>query len=194
MHFPRSVPKRRYADYRRYRPLLRQDFLFRCAYCLRHEFFVGGEAGCSIDHHRPIAGPFARPDLAAAYENLYWCCRECNENKGVTWPTEHEHASGWRFLDPCDVADDHDIHLHIDLQGNVNPITNTGQYTSDCLKLWRDQLAHYRAAIIRCTNEATRIRELLRTGDIPDAYREALESLLREISIWLEPPVFNRSR
>ena len=50
----RRQPVRLYRDYTEYRPFLRQDFHYRCAYCLTHEYFVGGEAGCTIDHHRPL--------------------------------------------------------------------------------------------------------------------------------------------
>ena len=39
MIFHRSIPKRRYQDYTAYRPLLRHDFQFRCAYCLTQEFY-----------------------------------------------------------------------------------------------------------------------------------------------------------
>src|SRR5687767_10620000 len=110
MIFTRSVPQRVYTDYARYRPLLRGDFRHRCAYCLTHEFYVGGEAGCEIDHHRPQKGPSARPDLVNVYENLFWCCRECNQNKGDVWPSAQEQAQDQRFLDPCRTEDDHDLH------------------------------------------------------------------------------------
>ena len=46
MIFVRSIPKRRYSDYKRYRQRLRRDFQYRCAYYLTHERFLGGEAGC----------------------------------------------------------------------------------------------------------------------------------------------------
>lgn len=39
-------------EYGAYRPYLRQDFEYRCAYCLRHEFFFGGGEAGEIDHHR----------------------------------------------------------------------------------------------------------------------------------------------
>lgn len=110
MIFTRSVPPAVFADYTRYRRLLRFDFHYRCAYCLTHEFFLGGEAGCEIDHYRPQRGAYARPDLVNVYENLYWSCRECNQNKGDTWPTPEEVAAGHRFLDPCAAHDDHNLH------------------------------------------------------------------------------------
>jgi len=140
MIFERSNPPERYGDYRSYRPLLRHDFKYRCAYCRCHEYFLGGEAGCSIDHHRPVSSPYGRPDLIAEYENLYWCCRECNENKGAIWPSPNQYAQGFRFRDPCSPDDDHDLHLRILANGMLEPITNTGWFTSNRLKLWRDQL------------------------------------------------------
>ena len=110
MVFTRRVITRTYADYTRYRPALRQDFLYRCAYCLRHEYFLGGEAGCVIDHHRPKGGLYARPDLLTVYQNLYWCCHECNGNKGDTWPAPEQYTAGQRFLDPCKPEYDHNLH------------------------------------------------------------------------------------
>ena len=123
MIFTRSLPPKTYRDYNAYRPFLRLDFRFRCAYCLRHEFFLGGEAGCCIDHHRPLRGPYARPDLATDYTNLYWCCRECNENKADTWPSPEEAARGWRLLDPCQPEDDHDLHLRVLTDGSLEALT-----------------------------------------------------------------------
>jgi hypothetical protein len=148
MIFTRSIPNRLYSDYTQNRLMLRQDFRFRCAYCLRHEFFLGGEAGCCIEHHRPVRGPYARPDLIADYNNLYWCCRECNENKGDTWPTPEAYDQGWRFLDPCNAEDDHDLHLRVLGDGTLEPLTNTGRYTSNVLKLWREHLNYFRAEIL----------------------------------------------
>jgi 5-methylcytosine-specific restriction endonuclease McrA len=125
--FHRTVPSVLYADYTRFRPLLRQDFRFRCAYCLTHEFYVGGEAGCEIDHHRPQNGPFARPDLVNVYENLFWCCRECNQNKGDAWPTPDEYAAGRRFLDLCRPEDDHDLHWQTHPDGVLEALSPTGE-------------------------------------------------------------------
>jgi 5-methylcytosine-specific restriction endonuclease McrA len=98
MIFHRSIPEYSYRDYTRYRKLLRSDFQFRCAYCLTLETHIGGEANFTIDHYRPRRGRFARPDLEAVYSNLYWICRECNENKGDDWTTPEQEAAGIRWL------------------------------------------------------------------------------------------------
>ncbi len=183
-----------YSDYTQYRSLLRTDFQYRCAYCLRHEFFLGGEAGCCIDHHRPIRGAYAHPELIANYSNLYWCCRECNEYKGDTWPSVEKIERGFRFIDPCRPKDDHDLHLRILPDGTLEPLTSAGRYTSDTLRLWRKQLAHYRAEMARCQREVQEIQALLSQKRLPPEERRLLETLLLELLKWLEPPVFHRPR
>jgi len=161
MFFHRSVPKRAYRDYANYRPRLRRDFQYRCAYCLMHEYFLGGEAGCCIDHHRPVKGRFARPDLIADYRNLYWCCPECNENEGDTWPSPEMIAQGKRFLDPCQPEDDHDRHWRTLANGDLEPLTLAGEYTIEQLKLWRPFLRHHRAKTFQLQEEALTLERLL---------------------------------
>ena len=164
MIFQRSVPQRLYRDYIDYRSLLRRDFRYRCAYCLMHEYFLGGEAGCCIDHHRPAHGPYARPDLVADYSNLYWCCRECNENKGDTWPAPDHYRAGLRFLDPCQPEDDHDLHWQTLPNGVLEPLTPTGRYTIRRLKLWRPFLQHHRAKTFLLQEEARTLEHVLLTS------------------------------
>lgn len=194
MIFFRSQPPKKYADYRLYRPLLRSDFHYRCAYCLRHEFFLGGEAGCCIDHHRPVHGLFSHPDLRNEYNNLYWCCRECNEYKGENWPDAGAIHRGFRFLDPCNSEDDHDLHLRVQVDGSFEILTNAGKYTCDTLRLWRAQLQHHRAEMLRCQDEVQHLRILLMQKSIQKDQRKLLDTMLIELLKWLEPPVFDRPR
>lgn len=194
MIFTRSVPPTLYADYSRYRSLLRQDFRYRCAYCLMNEFYLGGEAGCEIDHHRPQHGPAARPDLVNVYENLYWCCRECNQNKGDTWPSPQEWSEGRRFLDPCRPEDDHDLHWRAFSDGTVEPITPPGAYTVENLMLWRDFLVFHRARCFRWQQESIQLRELLATRAVSPEQRNRIEQRMTELAEFLEPPVFHRPR
>lgn len=193
MIFARSVPRRTYADYTRYRSLLRADFRHRCAYCLRHEFFVGGEAGMEIDHHRPQNGTFARPDLASVYENLYWCCGECNGNKGDMWPAPADCDAGRRFLDPCREEDDHDRHLQANPDGTLAPLTETGAYTDEHLLLWRESLVYHRARCFRWQSEHQALLGLIATRAAPEEERVAIEARLRELAEWIDPPVFDRA-
>jgi hypothetical protein len=194
MIFHRSIPPRTYSDYTTYRPFLRRDFRNRCAYCLRHEYHLGGEANCNIDHHRPVKGPYGRPDLINVYSNLYWSCAECNQNKGDIWPDPEEEAGGFRFIDPCNPEDDHDLHLQVHTDGTMEPLTPAGQYTFDNLKLWCDQLTFFRARCYRLQLFIADKRALLSTKTVSPEIREALESALAEAEEFINPPVFDRPR
>ena len=194
MIFQRSITVRHYQDYADYRPLLRRDFHYRCAYCMTHEYFLGGEAGMCIDHHRPLNGPYGRPDLVADYANLYWCCRECNENKGSVWPPPHDYEDGLRFIDPCRPHDDHDIHWRVLPNGFLKPHTPSGRYTIRHLKLWRPFLQHHRAKTYRLNEEVRDIVRVLADKSTSGRHRAGLKHRMDEIRHWLEPPVFDRPR
>jgi hypothetical protein len=64
-----------YADCESYRPWLRDDFTFRCIYCLKREQWGQVTGEFDIDHFRPQK---YCPDLAADYVNLVYSCRRCN--------------------------------------------------------------------------------------------------------------------
>ena len=183
-----------FSDYRRYRPFLRQDFQFRCAYCLRHEFFVGGEAGCVIDHHRPRGGRHARPDLAGFYGNLYWCCAECNSIKGDTWPSPEEFTNGRRFLDPCVPEDDHDFHWRSEADGSLEALTPVGEYTIAKLALGRESVAYHRACMHRWHSELGHLERLLNERAIDEGTRRLISARLAELANFLNPPRFDRPR
>ncbi len=72
-----------------YRPWLRDEFTFRCVYCLRRER-MGQEFGeFAIDHFLPIKH---RPESETEYENLLYVCVRCNQQKGdefVADPQKH---------------------------------------------------------------------------------------------------------
>jgi hypothetical protein len=76
----------------------------------------------------------------------------------------------------------------------VEPLTNPGRFTYDALKLWREQLCHFRARMSQCQTEAARIHETLERKEMSAQERRALELLLGEIAQWLEPPIFHRPR
>ena len=194
MVFTRRILARTYTDYTRYRPFLRQDFRHRCVYCLRHEFFLGGEAGCEIDHHRPQRGSSARPDLISVYENLYWCCVECNQNKGDTWPSLVEYARGQHFLDPCLPHDDHELHWRSEPDGSLVALTPIGEYTIAHLLLWREQLAYLRQLQTRWQQELSELLPMCEEYELTDLESAALEARVLELRSWIEPPVFDRPR
>lgn len=192
MIFRRSLPERNYRDYTQFRPLLRRDFHYRCAYCLIQEFFLGGEAGFEIDHYCPIHGPYGRPDLIADYTNLYWCCRECNQNKADAWPSPQDEAEGRRIIDPCELWGDHELHWNFLPDGKLESLTPVGEYTDEHLILSRAFLQQRRAQAFRDQQEFEELTTKLRGKRISAVRRAELERRLEEVQLRLEPPIFNR--
>jgi hypothetical protein len=67
-----------YANYRSYRLWLRDEFTFRCVYCLNREQWGHVTGEFDIDHFQPQT---CCPPLAADYPNLVYSCRRCNTVK-----------------------------------------------------------------------------------------------------------------
>lgn len=67
-----------YASYESYRPWLRDEFSFRCVYCLKRESWglVTGEF--DLDHFEPQS---VNPQRRLDYFNLVYACRRCNSVK-----------------------------------------------------------------------------------------------------------------
>jgi hypothetical protein len=73
-HEPRG-----YADYSSYRPWLRDEFTFRCVFCLVREQWGRVTGLFDLDHFLPIS---RNQEKKASYENLLYCCARCNRAKG----------------------------------------------------------------------------------------------------------------
>lgn len=73
-HDPRG-----YADFHSFRPWLRDDFSFRCVYCLIREQWGRVTGEFDLDHFTPQR---YRPDQSVEYENLVYACHSCNLRKG----------------------------------------------------------------------------------------------------------------
>lgn len=81
-HSPTHGPSG-YADYASYKPWLRDEFAFRCAYCLTRERWdpsPSGHDGFGVDH---VIAQSAAPLLVATYANLAYACNTCNSFKGT---------------------------------------------------------------------------------------------------------------
>ena len=72
--YPESRPAG-YKSYERYRPWLRDEFTFRCAYCLKRETWGQVTGEFELDHFRPQS---LDPHLRLDYFNLVYACRRCN--------------------------------------------------------------------------------------------------------------------
>ena len=68
-----------YADYSSYRPWLRDDFTFRCVYCLIRERWGRVTGEFDLDHFAPQA---LNAERSTEYENLFYACHPCNLRKG----------------------------------------------------------------------------------------------------------------
>jgi HNH endonuclease len=86
-----------YADHESYRPWLRDEFAFRCVYCLSREQWGRLRAAFEVDHFLPVSvNPAARLD----YGNLVYACAACNNSKGMQ-----------ALPDPCRVLIDADVRV-----------------------------------------------------------------------------------
>jgi hypothetical protein len=68
-----------YADVESYRQWLRDEFTFRCVYCLFREQWGRVVGAFDIDHFLPIS---LFPDRERTYDNLLYACATCNAVKG----------------------------------------------------------------------------------------------------------------
>jgi uncharacterized protein (TIGR02646 family) len=150
----------RYADYARYKPLLRKDFYHRCAYCQHHERTIGQIAAMSIDHFRPKS---LFPHLRVKYENLYYCCGECNTYKNNKWPTQEQLDAGESFLDVCE----HEWDDHLEVRADVTTgTTSIGKFTAEQVRLHRRKLSARNRSLR--TQEAKIRSDLARVDGIRD--------------------------
>jgi hypothetical protein len=83
--YPQSFTRRHgpsgYDSHRSYRPWVRDDFTFRCAYCLARETWARTLGAFDLDHFEARS---LREDLALAYDNLVYACHICNLSKGTS--------------------------------------------------------------------------------------------------------------
>ncbi len=81
--YPNAPHSRRHgprgdADYASYGPWLRDEFTFRCIYCLLREQWGLVRGAFALDHFQSVA---LYPDRVADYENLVYACATCNQAK-----------------------------------------------------------------------------------------------------------------
>lgn len=106
--YPSAAHRRRhgpagYAQYARYRPWLRDEFAFRCVYCLKREQWGVVRGTYHLDHFRAHVH---QPHAARDYENLLYACAACNIAKGDA-----------DVPDPCTCM--LDGHVTVDEQGRI---------------------------------------------------------------------------
>lgn len=102
-----------YTDYARYKPWLRDEFSFRCVYCLQRErWYPNGHAGFGVEHVKPKARPEYQ-DLICDYRNLVYACNRCNSLKRDAI-----------VLDPCETS--FSSHIRVSADGQIRGLTPHG--------------------------------------------------------------------
>jgi len=132
--YPRSPHARQhgpqgYSSYNSYKPWLRDEFSFRCVYCLIRELWHGGSDFFGVDHLKPRR--FSR-ELECLYDNLVYACNRCNWLKGDRAVVP----------DPCEVA--YGLHLRVDSEGLIVPMSDEGRMVARVFLLNQPELAEFR--------------------------------------------------
>lgn len=121
-----------YANYESYRPWLRDEFTFRCAYCLKRERWGTLRGEYHIDHLMPQAH---HPDSVVDYDNLIYSCASCNSAKGDTY-----------IPDPSNCMISGDVEVHDD--GRIVPKTPDARKVVRTLGLDDPEYQEYRQLLI----------------------------------------------
>ncbi len=146
--------------YRIYKPKLRAEFSYQCAYCQTREPEVGGCKSFHIDHYRPKK---KFPDLINAYNNLIYACRDCNTYKQDYWPNFAELLRGYIIVNP---REDH-IETHIDTSKFIwRGKTSRGNWTVKKLRLDSTILSQRREDRIRIENKIQKLADVVEDAKI----------------------------
>jgi hypothetical protein len=101
-----------YETYQPYKDWLRDEFVFRCVYCLtRERWYPCGHTAFGVDH---VMSKHKHPDLSCEYTNLVYSCNRCNSAKG-----QHE------LLDPC--REGFGKHLRVHEDGTLESLSVAGR-------------------------------------------------------------------
>lgn len=69
-----------FKDYRNYKPYLRDEFVFRCVYCLARELWRWNEQSLGVEHWQVKS---LHPEERNNYSNLLYLCNDCNNMRGT---------------------------------------------------------------------------------------------------------------
>ena len=146
-----------------YREWLRDEFCFRCVFCLRREQWGPRTAAFHVEHLVPIK---AVPELACEYGNLLYACARCNSVKndrlGVPDPTQFAFGA-------C---------VQVRPNGEIETLNQAGERLVDLLALDRVDLVQYRKMlldmlpILSRTKRAAYIDWMRFPDDLPDLSRK----------------------
>ena len=139
LHYPQESHVRRhgprgYRDYRSFKPWLRDEFDFRCVYCLwRENWCADGEDSFSVEH---LLSRVAHPERVCDYDNLLYACCRCNSLK----------QEGDVPVDPC--REGWSQHVEVGPDGLVQALTPVGADLIEVCRLNRPLLVNARRMIM----------------------------------------------
>jgi hypothetical protein len=153
---PRRHGPRGYFDYQSYKPWLRDEFAFRCIYCLwRERWEADGQYGFGVEHVQPQS---TVPERGLEYDNLIYACNMCNATRrDVPLP-----------IDPS--SDPPGRHVQIVGDGTVQALSPAGDDLIALCRLNRPLLVAARRRILS-------LIAVLRGSNAPESI-EALHDLL----------------
>ena len=122
-----------YTHYSHHRPWLRDEFDFRCVYCLKRETWAFDTLEHELDHQ---VAKSIEPSLCKTYTNLVYACANCNRRKGTSsLPAPEKVAYG-----AC---------LEVKSNGKIFYLNDDGERLIDELALDGKRITEMRAKIIR---------------------------------------------
>jgi hypothetical protein len=137
--YPLQVHLRRhgplgYLNYQSFKPWLRDEFQFRCVYCLwRERWHAVGEDTFGVDHLQPRA---EAPNRICDYDNLVYACCRCNSVK----------IDARRVLDPCE--EPFGDHLEVSPDGAIQGLTLRGRELIETCQLARPRIIEARRRLL----------------------------------------------
>jgi HNH endonuclease len=129
-----------YSQYRDYRNWLRDEFAFRCIYCLRRETWLTTPRDYQLDHFLPKSD---HPDVERDYDNLVYACSECNGTKAAKYLPSPESVP----YGNC---------LRVDENGEIHALNDRGKTIIEALRLDAKERINLRRKIIETVAEARR--------------------------------------
>jgi len=121
-----------YSSYESFRPWLRDEFTFRCTFCLIRETWGRLTGEFELDHFNPQS---LAPDNSLDYFNLVYSCRRCNQVKLNQLVPDRQldlnspKLMKWRVLwmRIIDLANERDPTLYRQLTGFPDDLPNLSQ-------------------------------------------------------------------
>jgi len=122
-----------YKNHEDYKPWLRDEFTFTCAYCLvRERWQRGGHRHFSVEH---VAPQSTSPHRKTDYTNLIYACVDCNSLR-----------QDRPVLDPFSAV--FAAHLRVMADGKMEGLSAVGKAHIAVLRLDSEELTEYRKQIL----------------------------------------------